>query len=298
MNELEYVKNSLELHLFFDRIMKEHAFFLDVAFMDKDREYKAIAKEFQRRFTAFLEEVIDLANGHVSEEILESGELVTKYTLEAEAKTNEFTGINLNSELTIKELNLKTGEINLDNNLISKIYSLNKRVLSLLPGLIRFQEDVLKEVLACKIFTTNYPTFIMHITNEAKMYYKLLSMIDNKEDFNTYSIYEQELFWNNIMKEHAEFIKGTLDPSEEELIDIAAAFVVEYNNLLEKGSSNPTILTTDSLKEALKVKDFEEAGTEGVLSCQVRSVIIPLLADHVVRESNHFIRFLKNAEES
>ena len=298
MNELEYVKNSLELHLFFDRIMKEHAFFLDIGFMDKDREYKAIAKEFQRRFTAFLEEVIDLANGHVSEEILESGELVTKYTLEAEAKTNEFTGINLNSELTIKELNLKTGEINLDNNLISKIYSLNKRVLSLLPGLIRFQEDVLKEVLACKIFTTNYPTFIMHITNEAKMYYKLLSMIDNKEDFNTYSIYEQELFWNNIMKEHAEFIKGTLDPSEEELIDIAAAFVVEYNNLLEKGSSNPTILTTDSLKEALKVKDFEEAGTEGVLSCQVRSVIIPLLADHVVRESNHFIRFLKNAEES
>ena len=298
MNELEYVKNSLELHLFFDRIMKEHAFFLDIGFMDKDREYKAIAKEFQRRFTAFLEEVIDLANGHVSEEILESGELVTKYTLEAEAKTNEFTGINLNSELTIKELNLKTGEINLDNNLISKIYSLNKRVLSLLPGLIRFQEDVLKEVLACKIFTTNYPTFIMHITNEAKMYYKLLSMIDNKEDFNTYSIYEQELFWNNIMKEHAEFIKGTLDPSEEELIDIAAAFVVEYNNLLEKGSSNPTILTTDSLKEALKVKDFEEAGTEGLLSCQVRSVIIPLLADHVVRESNHFIRFLKNAEES
>ena len=298
MNELEYVKNSLELHLFFDRIMKEHAFFLDIGFMDKDREYKAIAKEFQRRFTTFLEESIELSNGHVSEEILESGELVTKYTLEAEAKTNEFTGINLNSELTIKELNLKTGEINLDNNLISKIYSLNKRVLSLLPGLIRFQEDVLKEVLACKIFTTNYPTFIMHITNEAKMYYKLLSMIDNKEDFNTYSIYEQELFWNNIMKEHAEFIKGTLDPSEEELIDIAAAFVVEYNNLLEKGSSNPTILTTDSLKEALKVKDFEEAGTEGVLSCQVRSVIIPLLADHVVRESNHFIRFLKNAEES
>ena len=293
MNELDYVQNSLELHLFFDRIMKEHSFFLDVAFLDKNRDYKEIAKEFQRRFTIFLNEAINLASGNISKDVLESGELVTKYTLEAEEKTKKFTGIDLNSELTIRELNLKSGDINVDNSVISKISYLNKKVLDLLPGFIRFQEDILKEILACKLFTFNYPSFIIHITNEAKMYYKVLSMTENKESFDEYFIYEQELFWNNIMKEHAEFIKGTLDPSEEELIDIAAAFVVEYNNLIEKGSNNPRILTSESLKEALKVKEFEEAGTEGVLNCKIRSIIIPLLADHVVRESNHFIRFLK-----
>ena len=298
MNELEYIRNSLELHLFFDRIMKEHAFFLDIGFMDKDKVYKEIAKEFQRRFTLFLKDDIELANGNISKEVLESGELVTEYTLDAEEKSSNFTDINLNRDLTIQELNLKSGDISIDNNFLSRINNINKSVLSLLPGFIHFQEDVLKEVLACKIFTTNYQTFIIHITNEAKMYYKLLKMLESKEDFNTYSIYEQELFWNNIMKEHAEFIKGTLDPSEEELIDIASAFVVEYNNLLEKGSNNPTILTSESLKEALKVKDFEEAGTKGVLNCKIRSVIMPLLADHVVRESNHFIRFLKNAKDN
>lgn len=31
MNQSEYVRLSLELHLFFDRIMKEHSFFLEAA---------------------------------------------------------------------------------------------------------------------------------------------------------------------------------------------------------------------------------------------------------------------------
>lgn len=36
--------------------------------------------------------------------------------------------------------------------------------------------------------------------------------------------YEQEAFWNNIMGEHAEFIRGLLDPTEKDLM-------VKANNL-------------------------------------------------------------------
>ena len=36
MNQNDYVRLSLELHLFFDRIMKEHSFFLETAFMEKN----------------------------------------------------------------------------------------------------------------------------------------------------------------------------------------------------------------------------------------------------------------------
>ena len=32
MNDQEYIKNSLELHLFFDRILKEHSLFLAASF--------------------------------------------------------------------------------------------------------------------------------------------------------------------------------------------------------------------------------------------------------------------------
>ncbi len=35
MNQTDYVRLSLELHLFFDRIMKEHSFFLENCFYGK-----------------------------------------------------------------------------------------------------------------------------------------------------------------------------------------------------------------------------------------------------------------------
>ena len=49
----------------------------------------------------------------------------------------------------------------------------------------------------------------------------------------------------------------------------------------------------DSITETRKFKDFKTAGTNGIIDCRIRSVILPLLADHVLREANHFIRILE-----
>lgn len=38
MNNNDYIRLSLELHLFFDRIMKEHSLFLETAFMERDNQ--------------------------------------------------------------------------------------------------------------------------------------------------------------------------------------------------------------------------------------------------------------------
>ena len=54
MNRTDYVRLSLELHLFFDRIMKEHSFFLETAFMEKDKDLKRIANDFQKSFSNIL----------------------------------------------------------------------------------------------------------------------------------------------------------------------------------------------------------------------------------------------------
>ena len=130
--------------------------------------------------------------------------------------------------------------------------------------------------------------------NEAKMYYNLLSKVENKEPFTNNYIYEQELFWNNIMKEHAEFIRGLLDPSEEQLILTADRYAQDYKSIIRNYSNNPRYLTTISLNETIKFRNFKVAGEEGILSCKIKSIIIPLLSDHVVREANHFIRILES----
>lgn len=292
MNQKEYVKWSLELHLFFDRIMKEHSLFLQAAFMEKDNDLIQIANEFQMKFSNILEKVINLADGNISNEFIEANEIVTVNTLEAENVTSNLSGASIDTDLTIKERNLKSGEIDLSEELINNISSINKETLPLVENLIRFKNDILNKVLTCKMYTTNYPLLITHIMNEAKMYYSLLTKVENREVFSSNYLYEQELFWNKIMKEHAEFIRGLLDPSENELILTADRFSHEYKAILENYISSSN-LTDISLNETIKFRDFKVVGEEGILSCNIKSIIIPLLADHVVREANHFIRILR-----
>ncbi len=48
------------------------------------------------------------------------------------------------------------------------------------------------------------------------------------------NIRETELFWNQIMMEHALFIRGLLDPTECELLETADMFAGDYCRLLEE----------------------------------------------------------------
>lgn len=295
MNQNEYIRLSLELHLFFDRIMKEHSLFLETAFMENNKELKGIANNFQKSFSDILEEVIYLADGRISDDLLQSNEIITAKTLEAESKTSSLSGVLINTDITIGEMELKSGNIIASEKLIINISNINKKTLPLIKNLISFKNDILNNVLSCKMYTTNYPLLITHIMNEAKMYYNLLGKVENRETFTENYIYEQELFWNNIMKEHAEFIRGLLDPSEKELILTANKYANEYESIIKNYSNDKSHLNSASLNETINFRNFKIAGEEGILNCKIKSIIIPLLADHVVREANHFIRILKSS---
>jgi hypothetical protein len=46
-----------------------------------------------------------------------------------------------------------------------------------------------------------------------------------------------------------------------------------------------------------KLRNFKQAGLDLIKSCQIKSVIDPLLEDHVVREANHFLQMVHILEE-
>lgn len=298
MDQNQYIRLSLELHLFFDRIMKEHSFFLEAAFMEKDNEFKRIAREFQRGFSNILAEVVAIADGQISNEFINSLAIVTNNTLDAENKTSNLSGIPIDTNVTMKEINLRSGQIRVNEQLLNSIRAINCRTLPIIENFIHFKTDVLNQVLICNLYTTNYPLLISHILRETKLYYQLLSKVESKECFNGNYMYEQELFWNDIMKEHAEFIRGLLDPSENELILTADRFANDYENILKNYSKNFSSLTNQSLLQTVKFRDFKMASEEGILNCRIKSIILPLLADHVLREANHFIRILRSVNNT
>lgn len=83
----QYVIQSLELNLFFLRIMKEHSFFLGAGFTPKNSNLTQEAANFQAIFTEFLAETLSLSNGVITDKVLTSGEIRARYTLEAERAT-------------------------------------------------------------------------------------------------------------------------------------------------------------------------------------------------------------------
>lgn len=235
-----------------------------------------------------------MANYNITENFLASNEIVTSKTLEAENITANLTGIEIDTNITQSEMHLRNGNIIINQQLIDNISNINKQTLPLIQSLIQFKKEVLSRILSCQIYTTNYPLLINHIINEAKMYLNLLTKIECGESFGKNYIHEQELFWNNIMKEHSEFIRGLLDPSEIDLILTADRYADNYENILKQYSDNQVQLRTISLDKTINFRDFKIAGVEGILNCKIKSIIIPLLADHVLREANYFIRLLRS----
>lgn len=293
-----YIKTTLELHIFFTRIMKEHALFLQAGFMPISNDYICEAQWYKGEFEKLLSDTVRISNCMISEEILNSGEVVTPYTFGAEKKTSEFTGIVIDTNITLQELRLKAdGYSYIDPNLVDCACYLNNRALQLLDGFIDFKERILCNVLSCKLFTANYPLLLEHIIREAKLYRQYVAMLQNGQNITSDDRKKVELFWNQIMMEHALFIRGLLDPSEEELIATSNNFAQEYKKLLQeaKNMTDETIksVTDKTITETIKYRDFKKAGTEGILGCKIKSIILPLLADHVLREANHYLRILK-----
>jgi hypothetical protein len=81
---IDYVRQSLELHLFFSRIMKEHSFFLEAGFTPQNSDYIEKADVYRNEFDELLRDVVKLSNGIVSASLLQSGEAFTQYTFSAE----------------------------------------------------------------------------------------------------------------------------------------------------------------------------------------------------------------------
>lgn len=158
-------------------------------------------------------------DGIVGKGVLCSGEAVTEFTAMAERQTENLTGIQIDKGITAKTLRLKPldGRAGGLPPLHGKIRCLNRKALGLLDGLISFKESILKAVLQGELFTVNYPLLIEHIIREAKLYRKYVELLEREGDLLERLVKENECFWNQIMMEHAQFIRGLLDPCETEL---------------------------------------------------------------------------------
>lgn len=300
----DFVRESLELHLFWARIMKEHAIFDEDGFECKDVVLIQEAENFKCQFEEILYETICLAQGRINAEVLQSGEFFTDKTLMAEQKTFELSGIEINTQLTVEEMNLRTGIEGamgtVDPEIYDSICALNAKALACAQAMAGFLHRVFEDVTkVCCLYTHTLPSIFHHQLDETKLYIKQIMRLQGGQMVDpTYYHVEMVMFWNTHMREHVEVIRQMLDPSENLLIEKANQYVKEFKKLEQKfedGKQSKASLkqiTRESYAATLSLIDFKAAATEMILACQLKSTISALLADHVLREAYHYLRIL------
>ncbi|HHV63538.1 MAG TPA: DUF2935 domain-containing protein [Peptococcaceae bacterium] len=294
-----FIRQSLGLNLFFLRIMKEHALFLAAGFLSKDAALAEQALQFNTSFNTLLTEAVRLANGNVDSAVLNSGEVVTNMTLRAEERTQQLSEIPIDTALTAQELRLVPVRDNVNPSIREDVQNLNEKAITLTRELIRFKTQVLDGMLSCRLLTFNFPLLIIHIRREAILFVEQLELLQRSGAIDyVREILAQKIFWDRQMAEHAQFIAHLLDPTESALINQANIFAQLFFNLrakAESGVNPPAQLLQEEILATNNLRNFKATAEELILACRIRSIIIPLLADHVLREANHFLRILQTS---
>lgn len=298
----EFVRQSLELNLFFMRIAKEHSIFLEAGFAAKDHPFIIQADMLKNLFSKLLVDTIRMSEGIISPEVANSGELITNLTLDAERVTEFYAGIQIDSSITrMEEALVNSSPKQITMGTVRMVEDLNNRAIRAAEQIALFKSTVLQDVLSCKMFTTNYPLLIDHILREARFYLRMLRKLQSKNEMDlAKEAAYQEIFWNRIMAEHSKFIRGLLDPTEVNLFNTADDFGKRFDELTEEAKNLTTNLgllpsvTKKTIQTTVGIRDFKRQGTEGLIQCKIKSIAYPLLGDHVIREANHYIRILKD----
>lgn len=300
----QYVRLSLEFNLFFLRIAKEHAIFAAASLPPRDKAIQQQLLAVKQNYETLLQRAVSLSHNVISKEVLTSDEIVTELTLPAEEATEFLTGLPINKNITKEELNMvEAAKTRAETPLTGEVSRLNNEALNLTNRTIVFLNNLFKNISECKAFSYTYPTMLHHVTEESKFAVMMLTKLQNKDTIDSVKeLIDLEIFWNHIMEEHSEFIRGYLDPAEKQLFEKANDFAKMLELLVAKTmelKQNPKLLpeiTRESIKEVTELRNFKKQGAEGILACEIKSIIPPLLADHVLREANHYLRLLNSAK--
>ncbi|WP_414698849.1 DUF2935 domain-containing protein [Paenibacillus sp. LPE1-1-1.1] len=255
-----FVARSLEEVRFWSRIMKEHSLFLRLGFRCEDTQLINEANQFY----AIFETIENKANA---------------YTMGTDPAV-------------IRRFNEEV------HTAVSYIWAFKRKVLGL--------------ILTCQLpGANNFPLLVDHVSREANYFRNRLAELNlGRLEPLPDAIIDENVFFLRIMADHAKFISHLLDPSERQLVEQANNFSQEFDQLLFQAkdleSMRPQSQTVPLLDQFLdqnrvsvkSLRDFKKTARDLIEACRIKSIIHPLLADHVFREAEHFLIIIDMFDES
>lgn len=170
----------------------------------------------------------------------------------------------------------------------SGLAGFNRPTVELVRRFLDVKRRMEKEQESGRLKSLAWPTFFEHVALEGERFANRLEKFSQ----GTVELDRGEVvdFWSRIMADHADFVAHLLDPEERALIDKSRGAAASWRAVKSGGGSKGKV--EDSLAELLA---FKKTAQKGVEAGEIKSIIHPLLADHVVREALKFSDELKRA---
>ncbi|WP_437284107.1 DUF2935 domain-containing protein [Sorangium sp. So ce406] len=162
-----------------------------------------------------------------------------------------------------------------------ELYPLLSDTRSSVLQFIEYKRRMQRQQEAGTLKSLVWPLFFDHIAREAERFAGRLDLFASGGA--GFQRDEVGAFWTRIMAEHLEFIAHLLDPQERALVGQAnaRADAMYQANIQLVGSGQLAMMADD-------VIDFKTAAEQGIETGQIKSIIDPSLADHVLREAVRF----------
>ena len=168
----------------------------------------------------------------------------------------------------------------------------NRTTVELIRPFLDFKRRLRDAQASGKMRSLVFPTFFDHTAREAE---RAVARLEKLAAGNVGLDFAEVVdFWSAAMSEHNEFIAHLLDPQEDELIghalDSSAMFKgFRHVNRERRLPIGEVVLATE------EIIDFETVLQEGMNAGRIKSILNPMLVDHMRRETLKFIDELKRS---
>ena len=306
INDTTFISQSLINHLFYLRTIREFCLNIQLSFYQNNQNIIEIAESLGKRYEELGMEAINLANGRIPKQILESDSFVADFTSNTELLTEKLFDVDINTNLTTDESNLNgfnnINEIEFNNEIINKVSNLNKNAIELTNNFIQFCKYIKDSIQNTSILSRSYLLIYTYMIEEAGIYVSDLKRLQERTSADPTYIINFQYYFSNSMIKIAQFIIGLSDPNQTSIIMNAENYRKAFSNLMKKYQE--TNVSPDTLKvlneEAINLVEsfisFLRKIIDGILNQNYYFIVEPIFFDNLLTEANYFLYLLKGAD--
>ncbi len=291
----EYISVVLENNLVVSRLVLDHAIILLSFVLFNDNELQNLIEDEQKKYADLLLLVISQSYDKVSRKFLEGNILLTEYTVLMEQKSCRLYKVKEEKEVNLKCLDLiinskEPYDYNFQDH--EKIKKINYQLLEQLKNskiiLERLQKNIDEEI-SILYFSSNY---IEHLINETEIFIYTIDFLNRMMTFTPTYVYKCEYYYNVFMKEHAEYLENMVSPININNPELFQYYVTDFQKIIDvfDNEISPNVISginKRTKKASTNFIDYNLTILKNIVHSKYYASSIPLLNDHILRESNY-----------